>query len=122
MGHHGCYSMAKSIVGALQARVWTACVWDKIHLPEVTLERLADRSIYPGPRLIAPGVFTPKKRFEMAGKPFLSDIAPEAFEAGHMVLTVAPGGKTYSLAYVTADDESLKVTGAYDFVSRFAHA
>ena len=118
MGHHGCYSMAKSIVSALQARVWTACVWDKVHLPEVTLERLADRSIYPGPRLIAPGVFTPMKRLEMAGKPFLADIAPESFEAGHMVLTVAPGGKTYNYAYVTADDESMKVTGAYDFVSK----
>ena len=118
MGHHGCYSMAKSIVSALQARVWTACVWDKVHLPEVTLERLADRSIYPGPRLIAPGVFTPLKRIEMADKPFLADIAPESFEAGHMVLTVAPGGKTYNLAYVTADDESMKVTGAYDFVSK----
>ena len=34
------------------------------------------------------------------------------------VLTVAPGGKTYNYAYVTADDESMKVTGAYDFVSR----
>ena len=118
MNHHGCYSMAESIVSALQARVWTACVWDKVHLPEVTLERLADRSIYPGPRLIAPGVFTPMKRLEMAGKPFLADIAPESFEAGHMVLTVAPGGKTYNLAYVTADDESMKVTGAYDFVSK----
>ena len=118
MNHHGCYSMAKSIVSALQARVWTACVWDKVHLPEVTLERLADRSIYPGPRLIAPGVFTPLKRLEMASKPFLADIAPESFEAGHMVLTVAPGGRTYSYAYVTADDESMKVTGAYDFVSK----
>ena len=118
MGHHGCYSMAKSIVSALQARVWAACVWDKIHLPAVTLERLADRSFYSGPRLIAPGVFMPKKRLEMAGKLFLNDIAPESFEAGHMVLTVAPGGKTYSYAYVTADDESMKVTGAYDFVSR----
>ena len=118
MNHHGCYSMAKSMVAALQARVWTACVWDKVHLAEPTLERLADRSIYPGPRLIAPGVFTPLKRIEMAGKPFLADIAPESFEAGHMVLTVAPGGKTYNLAYVTADDESMKVTGAYDFVSK----
>ncbi|MBR2838792.1 MAG: MBL fold metallo-hydrolase [Kiritimatiellae bacterium] len=118
MGHHGCYSMGKPIVAALRARVWTACIWDKIHLPEVTLERLADRSLYPGPRLIAPGVFTPLKRFEMAGRPFLADIAPESFGAGHMVLNVAPGGRTYSIAYVTADDESMKVTGAYDFVSK----
>ena len=44
--------------------------------------------------------------------------APESFEAGHVVLTVAPGGKKYRLAYVTADDESMKVTGTYDFVSK----
>ena len=49
---------------------------------------------------------------------FLADIAPESFAAGHVVLTVAPGGATYSIAYVTADDESMKVTGAYDFTSR----
>jgi len=53
--------MSKSIVAALKARVWAAYVWDKVHLPAVTLERLADRSFYPGPRLIAPGVFTPMK-------------------------------------------------------------
>ena len=53
-----------------------------------------------------------------AGKPFLADIAPESFNAGHVVLTVALGGATYRIAYVTADDESMKVTGAYDFSSR----
>ena len=37
------------------------------------------------------------------------------------VLTVEPGGKTYNYAYVTADDESMKVTGAYDFASRSAN-
>ena len=39
-------------------------------------------------------------------------------DAGHVVLNVAPGGKTYSIIYVTADDESMRVTGAYDFASR----
>ena len=83
-----------------------------------TLERISSRAAYPGPRLIAPGVFSPQRRFEDAGRPFLSDIAPEAFDAGHVVVTVAPGGATYTVAYVTADDESMKVTGAYDFASR----
>ena len=36
-------------------------------------------------------------------------------EAGHVVLNVAPGGKTYTVAYVTADDESMTVRGAYYF-------
>ena len=46
--------------------------------------------------------------------------APESFVAGHVVLNVAPGGKTYTVAYVTADDESMRVTGAYDFSSQMA--
>ena len=109
--------MPKPLVAALRARVWTACIWDKLHMTTDALENMCDRSAYQGPRLVAPNVFTPMRRIEEQGKTFMSDIAPESFEAGHVVLTVAPGGKTYSLAYVTADDESMKVTGAYDFVS-----
>ena len=63
-------------------------------------------------------MFPPERRFEDAGKAFLADIARESFDAGHVVMTVAPGGATYSIAYVTADNESMKVTGAYDFASR----
>ena len=69
---------------------------------------------------MAAGVFTPERRFEDDGKPFVRDIATEAFDAGHVVLNVAPGGDRYTIAYVTADDESMKVTGAYDFTSRNA--
>ena len=116
--HHGHHSMHLPLVAALRARVWTTCMWDQLHVTADTLERLSSREAYPGPRLIAPGVFPPERRFEDAGRPFLSDIAPESFDAGHVVLTVAPGGATYNIAYVTADDESMKVTGAYDFTSR----
>jgi len=118
INHHGHNSMHLPLVAALRARVWTACMWDQLHVTADTLERLSSREAYPGPRLIAPGVFPPERRFEDVGKSFLSDIAPESFGAGHVVLTVAPGGATYSVAYVTADDESMKVTGAYDFTSR----
>ena len=52
----------------------------------------------------------------------LYDIAPEAFDAGHVVQNVAPGGNAYSVAYVTADDESMTVRGAYDFTSRNSKA
>lgn len=118
INHHGHHSMSLPLVAALKARVWTACTWDQLHVTADTLERISSRAAYPGPRLIAPGVFSPQRRFEDAGRPFLADIAPEAFDAGHVVVTVAPGGATYTVAYVTADDESMKVTGAYDFASR----
>ena len=118
INHHGHHSMHLPLVAALRARVWTACMWDQLHVTADTLERLSSREAYPDPRLIAPAVFPPERRFEDAGKPFLADLAPESFNAGHVVLTVAPGGATYNIAYVTADDESMKVTGAYDFTSR----
>lgn len=117
MNHHGWRSMPKQLVAALRPRVWTACVWDKLHMTADALENVCSRSIYKGPRLVAPTVFTPARRLEDAECAYLADIAPESFEAGHVVLTVASGGGTYSIAYVTADDESMKVTGAYDFVS-----
>ena len=120
VNHHAHHSMPTELVAALQARVWTACMWDQLHITADSLARISDRAAYPGPRLIAPGVFSPERRFEDEGKDFVRDIAPEAFDAGHVVLNVAPGGKTYTIAYVTADNESMKVTGAYDFTSRNA--
>ena len=122
VNHHGHHSMPAELVAALQARVWTACMWDQLHITADTLTRLSDRAAYPGPRLVAAGVFTPERRFEDAGKDFVRDIAPEAFDAGHVVLNVAPGGNAYSVAYVTADDESMTVRGAYDFTSRNSKA
>jgi hypothetical protein len=121
VNHHGHHSMPRELVAALQARVWTACMWDQLHITADTLTRLSDRTAYPGERLVAAGVFSPTRRLEDEGKPFVRDIATEAYEAGHVVLNVAPGGNNYTIAYVTADDESMKVTGAYDFKSRGAN-
>lgn len=118
VNHHGHHAMPSALVAALRARVWTACVWDQLHMTSDTLERLSDRSAYPDARLIAPGLFSPQRRIADAGRDYLRDIAPESFDAGHVVLNVAPGGKSYIVAYVTADDESMMVRGAYDFQSR----
>ena len=102
-------------MAALRARVWTASLWDKVHMTSDTLERLSDRKAYPGPRLVAPVVFPPVRRAEDAGRDYMRDIAPESFDAGHVVLNVAPGGKTYTVGYLMAGDESMTVRGAYDF-------
>ena len=118
VNHHGHHSMPKALVAALQARVWTACMWDQLHITADTLTNISDRTAYPGDRLIAPGVFSPLRRFEDANRPFLADIAQESFDAGHVVLTVESGGAAYSIAYVTADDESMKVNGVYEFTSK----
>ncbi len=117
VNHHGYKCMPDELVSALRPQVWTTCIWDQLHLTADTLERMSSRKSYPGPRLIAGGVFSPLRRFEDEGNAFLDDIAKESFNAGHVVLSVAPGGGSYKIVYVTADDESMKVTGAYDFVS-----
>ena len=80
-----------------------------------TLERISSREAYPGPRLIAPGLFSPLRRLEDANKPYLIDIAQESFDAGHVVVNVPADGKSFSVSYVTADDESMRVTGSYGF-------
>ena len=115
VNHHGHHSMSLPLVAALRARVWTACVWDTLHVTSDTLERISSREAYPGPRLIAPGLFSPLRRIEDANKPYLPDIARESFDAGHVVVTVPADGKSYSVSYVTADDESMRVTGSYGF-------
>lgn len=115
--HHGHHSMATPFVAALRPRVWFSCVWDQHHDTADSLERIADRTAYPGERLIAPGIFPAERRFEDVGKPFMSDIAPESFAGGHVVFDVPPGGKDYTLSYLRADDESMTVTGVYHFES-----
>ena len=44
VNHHGHHAMPRELVSALRARVWTACVWDQLHMTADTLERLCDRS------------------------------------------------------------------------------
>ena len=120
INHHGHHACPDPFVAALRPRVWTACVWDQLHCTADTMARICSRANYPGERLVAPGIFPAERQIEDAKAPWLADVAPEAFKGAHVVLTVAPGGKTYTVAFVTARDESMKVVGAYDFVSRNA--
>lgn len=118
INHHGHHACPDPFVAALRPRVWTACVWDQLHCTADTMARICSRANYPGERLVAPGIFPAERQIEDAKAPWLADVAPEAFRGAHVVLTVAPGGKTYTVAFVTARDESMKVVGARDFVSR----
>lgn len=115
INHHGHYSMPAKLVSALQARVYVSCVWDQLHNVAPVMERLTDRSLYPGERIVCPGVFPKERREEDAGRPFLADIAPASFDCGHIVLNVEKGGKDYSITYLTADDESMTVKSVMKF-------
>jgi len=117
INHHGYYSMPAPLVKALSAKVWVSCVWDYWHSIRPVCERLADRTLYPGDRVICPGVFPASRVREDAGAPWMADVAPAAFDAGHIVLDVPPGGRDYSVSYLTAADESMAVKSVMHFTS-----
>ena len=118
VNHHGCDSMSRKLVAALAPRVWTAGVWDQYHMSDSTMALLSDRTIYPGTRLIAPGVYTAEHRLAAAGKPWLADLAPETFGGAHVVITVPPGGKTYTVEFFDAACEEPRKLGERRFDSR----
>ena len=117
INHHGHYSMPRRLIEALQARVYVSCVWDQLHNVAPVMERLADRSIYPDDRIICPGIFPKERREEDSGKTWMSDIIKDSFDGGHIILNVEPGGKSYSITYLSADDESMTVKSVMEFKS-----
>ena len=115
VNHHGHYSMPARLVGALQAQVYVSCVWDQLHNVAPVMERLSDRSIYPGERIICPGIMPAERRAEDAGKPWLDDVERASYEGGHVVLCVERGGRKFSVSYLTAADESMTVRSVMRF-------
>lgn len=115
LNHHGHYSMPAQLVSALRARVYVSCVWDQLHNVDPVMARLSDRTLYPGERLLCPGVMPAERRAEDAGKAWLGDVAPASFDGGHVVLNVEKGGRDYSISYLTAADESMTVKSVMHF-------
>lgn len=115
VNHHGHFSMPEKLVKTLAAQAWVGCTWDTLHMVDPVCARLADRSLYPGDRVICPGVFPKSRREEDAGKAWTNDVAKASYDCGHIVLDVPPGGKTYTMTYLTADDESMTVKSVLKF-------
>ena len=115
INHHGHYSMPSELLKALQARVYVSCVWDQLHNVAPVMARIADKSLYPGERIVCPGIFPKERREEDAGKPWLDVINDSSFEGGHVVLDVPEGGREYSITYLSAADESMTVKSVMNF-------
>ena len=115
VNHHGHNSMSRKLVSALRPQVWVSCVWDQLHNLPPCMELLADRSIYPGERVICPTMFPAERRKKDEGAAWMADIAKDAFEGGHVVVNVEKGGKRYSVSYLTARDESMTVKSVLHF-------
>ena len=121
--HHGRFSMPEALVKALQAQVWIAPVWDQLHVGDQVLERLADRSLYPGDRRIFPTVFTAERCREVGDRAFFQDIAPEVCGKGaHVVITVPRGGEKFYITCLDASNEEMRILKQYKYSSRHKSA
>lgn len=115
VNHHGHNSMSRKLVAALHPQVWVSCVWDQLHNLPGTMELLSDRGIYPDDRIICPTIMPKQRRAKDGDAEWMSDIARDSFEGGHVVVNVEKGGKRYSVSYITAQDESMTVRSVLHF-------
>ena len=105
LNHHACQGNPAGFVKAVSAKVWLNGMWNPPHhlTPDVC-ERLSDRKLYPGERLICPLWFPESRRQDEANRPYMKDFAPACFgKGGHIVIDVPPGGKTFTATYLSLD-------------------
>ncbi|MBQ3389183.1 MAG: twin-arginine translocation signal domain-containing protein [Thermoguttaceae bacterium] len=103
-------SMNPEFLKVLQPQVYVTDVWDLLHIQPSTMERMTDRNLYPGNRIVCPTNFPLFKREEFEGAPWRSDAVDIG---GHVVIRVFEGGKRFCVYYLTAHDESMKVKAIY---------
>jgi len=121
INHHGHHSMSEKLVAALKARCYAACVWDQLHITDDTMTRLSDQRLYPGPRTFYPGVFTAERQREDADRAWTRNVAPALRSVGgHVVLTVEPGGRAYTMTCLDASAESMAVKSVDRYRARNA--
>ena len=109
MDHHGHESMPKALVAKLKAQVYTAGIWDQLHLTKRTMENLSNKSLYPDERVFMPGILPSNRLAEDAGKPWIAMSEPTCKAGAHVIVDVAPGGESYTVSTVAAADESMRV-------------
>ena len=109
MDHHGHESMPKALVAKLKAQVYTAGIWDQLHLTKRTMENLSNKSLYPDERVFMPGILPSNRLAEDAGKPWIAMSEPTCKAGAHVIVDVAPGGESYTVSTVAATDESMRV-------------
>lgn len=115
VNHHGHNSMPEKLVKALRSQVYVSCVWDQLHNLDHVMARLADRNLYPSQRVICPGIMPKERRETDSTKAWMKDVPEALYDGCHMVLTVEPGGKEYSMTMLSAANESMKVKSVLRF-------
>ena len=119
LNHHGCASTPTALARALAPKVWLSASFGSHQDDDGTLQRCLAESTYPGARVFAPNVM-PARRLAAAkakGLEWVKTLAEASKEEMHVIVTVAPGGNEYTLAFVPAKDESMVVRDVMRFTS-----
>ena len=84
------------------------------------MERLSDLSLYGegGETVFVPGILPSKRLAEDAGAPWIAMSEQTCAKGAHVIVDVAPGGGSYTVATVAASDESMRVMSVREFASR----
>ncbi|HWR54361.1 MAG TPA: MBL fold metallo-hydrolase [Bryobacteraceae bacterium] len=99
LNHHGYIDSENAFfIGALRPRAWVLFAWDSAHPTARVYSRLTSPRIYPGPRQIF------ANNMHEANKTVVVGLDKLASQRGHIVVRVAPGGKSYRI--YTLDDSS----------------
>ena len=118
LNHHGHHSMYPKLVKALKARVWTNCTLDQQHCTDDTMCRLADRTLYNGPRLMLPTYMPLNRPVTDVGRGYLPDVARCVVDQPcHVVLDVPPGGETYTFSCFSATHAGNPLKGEFGFIA-----
>ena len=115
--HHASDSMTPALIRALAARVWVTTSVSGYSDWPTTMRRLQDRTIYQGPREICSTYYRLQERRAELGAAAETDVTSDSFVPNHIVLTVPPGGRTYTITRLVGDD-SLRVLSCRTLTSK----
>jgi glyoxylase-like metal-dependent hydrolase (beta-lactamase superfamily II) len=111
--HYGHRAMPVSLIKALRSQLVVGGIWHLEHMDLPTMRRYAKATSWPC--LFTPCYFPKQRQKRDAKEKWLKDVSPECFSPVHVVIDVAPDGKTYRVMMVDASDEAGRIVGAYDF-------
>ena len=110
--HAGTHAMSPEFCAAVRPRVWLSSVWQARMVDHKSLRSMCSRALYPDERYVCFGYVADRVKDVVAA--YGDDIAP----GGHAVVKVAPGGATYEVFTLSAEDESMRIVAERKFRSR----
>ena len=109
LDHHGYYDgTGPEFVRAMRARIWVLQSWHASHPALATLDRLYSPLLYAGERDVLATSLVPAAELADAR---LSD--KMLSQQGHVVIRVAPGGRSYEVMVLDDAEEQGKVKGRF---------